>query len=391
MYRNSKRIVFLYSPGEDWGLWEGIAEYASMHSQWLLYNPLFFQFDDDDANVYKWLREFKPDGLIVPNSRTNLDDILKLDIPVIVHRNLNEKTGGRPVILGDGKSIGEMAAIHFIRMGFQYFGCYVYENHVPMQERASSFTGKAAGAGFDVCHFHKARPENLNLWNAELNLLADWLKSLPKPIGIMAGDDVLSVNILMACRIAGLLIPQQVAVIGINNTKTICETQIPKLSSVALGYHKAGFEAAKLLDDLINGKVQPAGQTIFIEPTHVVRRHSTDYMAIGDQDVANAMNFIHQSSVKLLQVVDVVEQTNLSQTILQKRFREAIGCTISQEIKRVCADKIADMLLNTNMTISEIALLIGFTDPDHISRYFRQVKGMTPSAYRKKYGIIPAH
>ncbi len=387
MYQGSKRVVFLYSPGEDWGLWEGIAEYASMHSQWLLYNPLFFQFNDDNANVYRWLKEFKPDGLIVPNSRENLDDILKLNIPTIVHRNLNETTSEWPVILGDGKSIGEMAAVHFIRMGFQYFGCYVLENHIPMQERAASFTDTVARSGFSVSHFHKPMPKNLSLWNGELNLLADWLKSLPKPISIMAGDDILSVNILMACRIAELLIPQQVAVIGVNNTKTICETQIPKISSVALGYHKAGFEAAKLLDELISGKTKPARQTIFIEPTHVVKRRSSDYMAIDDPEVAKAMSFIYQSPAKLMQVVDVVEQTGLSQTMLQKKFKKAVGCTISHEIKRVCANKIADMLLNSNMTISEIALLIGFSDPDHISRYFRQVKGITPSAYRKKYCV----
>ncbi|MFI4912216.1 MAG: substrate-binding domain-containing protein [Sedimentisphaeraceae bacterium JB056] len=395
MYQNTKRIVFLYSPEEDWGLWEGFAEYAALHEHWLLYNPLSFQFNANDTEVYNWLKKFKPDGLIVPNSRENLDQILDLNIPMVLHRNLNKKTGKWPVILGNGKKIGEMAATHLLRLGFHNFGCYVYGNHIPMQERAESFANTVQKAGFtvndfngsefEVCNFHKSRPENLSLWNKELNLLADWLRSLPKPIAIMAGDDILSVNILMACRIANLLIPQQVAVIGINNTKTICETQIPKLSSIALGYHKAGYEAAKLLDDLIDGKQKAENQIIYIEPTNVIRRNSSDYLAINDPDVAKAMNFIHQSSVKLIQVTDVVEQTNLSQTVLQKRFKKAIGCTISQEIKRVCTDKIAELLLNSTLTVSEIALLVGFSDPDHISRYFRKMKGMTPSDYRKKY------
>jgi LacI family transcriptional regulator len=152
-----------------------------------------------------------------------------------------------------------------------------------------------------------------------------------------------------------------------------------------LGYHKAGYEAAKLLDDLICGKAKPDNQMIYIEPTDVVRRNSTDYFAIIDPDVAKALNYIHQSSVKLIQVTDVVEQTNLSQTVLQKRFKKAVGCTVSQEIKRVCADKIADLLLNSNMTIAEIAYVVGFPDPDHIARFFRKIKGITPSEYRNKY------
>lgn len=386
MFQDYRKIVFLYSPGEDWGLWEGVAEYASTHSQWLLYNPLYLQFDANDTDVYNWLKKFKPDGIIVPNSRDNLDDILSLDTNVIVHRNFRKKTNKQPVILGDGGGIGKMAAIHLMRMGFKYFGCYIYESNIPMQERAESFTQNVEQAGCQVSSFLKPRPESLVSWNNELDSLAGWLRSLPKPVGIMAGDDILSTNILMAARIAELLIPQQVAVVGVNNTKTICETQIPKLSSVALGYHKAGFEAAKLLEDLIVGKIKSQGQNILIEPTHVVSRHSTNFLAIQDEEVAKAVSFIHKSSDILIQVDDVVEQTNLSRTILQEKFKKAVGCTISQEIKRVCANQIADMLINTSMSVSEIALLIGFSDPDHISRYFKQSKGVTPSEYRRKYG-----
>lgn len=386
MYQDCKRIVFLYSPGEDWGLWEGVAEYASTHNKWLLYNPLYLQFDANDADVYNWLKKFKPDGIIVPNSRENLDDILTLNASVVVHRNFKKKTKDCPVILGDGEGIGKMAAIHLIRMGFKHFGCYIYENHTPMIERAESFTKSVEQAGSEVSSFLKPRPESLVSWNTELEQLAKWLLSLPKPVGIMAGDDILSTNILMAARIAELLIPQQVAVVGVNNTKTICETQIPKLSSVALGYHKAGFEAAKLLDDLITGDTKAKNQTILIEPTHVVARQSTNFLAIEDDEVATAVSFIHKSAKKLIQVDDVVEQTSLSRTVLQERFKKVVGCTISQEIRRVCANQIAGMLLNTSMSVSEIALLIGFSDPDHISRYFRQIKGVTPSEYRKKYG-----
>ncbi|MEN6308744.1 MAG: XylR family transcriptional regulator [Anaerohalosphaeraceae bacterium] len=386
MHRECKKVVFLYSHREDWGIWDGVAEYASVHGQWLLYSPLSLRFEADDRETYRWLSNFKPDGIIVPNSRKNLEDILKFKIPIIVHRNLNERIPGRPAILGDGNRIGEMAADYLLKLGFKNFAYYVCENEIPMQERAESFTNRVHSAGFKTYSFLRRGVKNLISWDHQLSLLSTWLKSIPKPAAIMAGDDILAVNILMASRIAGLLIPQQIAVLGINNTRIICETQIPKISSVALSYYKAGFEAAELLDKMMNGKIESAEQTIRIEPTNIITRQSTDFSLIKDYEVGKAMNFIHHNSVKLLQVSDVAEQTGLSKNALQKRFKKAVGCSISQEIRRACADKIAEMLLNTNMSISDIAMSIGFSGDDHISRYFRQSMGMTPLDYRKKYG-----
>lgn len=386
MQRECKKVVFLYSHREDWGIWDGVAEYASLYGRWLLYSPLSLRFEADDRETYRWLTNFKPDGIIVPNSRKNLEDILKFKIPIIVHRNLKQRIPGRPAILGDGSRIGTMAADYLIKLGFKNFACYVCENEVPMQERAESFTHCVNLAGFKTYSFLRKGVKNLISWNRQLDLLSKWLKSIPKPAAIMAGDDILAVNILMACRLAGLLIPQQIAVLGINNTRIICETQIPKISSVALSYYKAGFEAAQLLDKMMDGTVAASEQTVLIEPTNIITRQSTDFSLIKDYEVGKAMNYIHHNSVKLLQVSDVAEQTGLSKNALQKRFKKAVGCSVSQEIRRACADKIAEMLLNSNMSISDIARSIGFSGDDHISRYFRQSVGMTPLDYRKKYG-----
>ena len=136
----------------------------------------------------------------------------------------------------------------------------------------------------------------------------------------------------------------------------------------------------------MNRRIQMAEQTITIEPIHVVRRQSTDYLAIEDYEVAKAVEFIHKNPTKLLQVADIAAQTNLSRNVLQKRFKRWLGCSILSEINRVRTDKIAEMLTTSRMSISEIAFSMGFSDVDHISRYFRKSKNMTPLAYRKKYG-----
>ena len=386
MQSQFKKVVFLYSPREDRGLWDGIVEYASLHRQWLLYSPLSLQFEADDAEIFNWLKSFKPDGIIVPNSRKSLDKILTLKIPIIIHRNLNERIPGWPTIIGNGKRIGEMAAEHFKALGFKYYSYYIYDGEVPMQERAESFTNSVKESSNEVFPISNPRPHNLLSWNKELNVLAEQLKAIPKPAAIMAGDDILAVNILRACGIAGLLIPQEIAILGINNTNTICETQIPNISSVALSYCSAGFEAAKLLDQMMNKETEPDEQTVVIEPTAVIARQSTDFSAIDDIDIAKAMSYIRHNTSGLLQVSDVAEHISLSKNSLQKRFKKAVGSSVAQEIRRACVDRIADMLVNSNFTITEIALSIGFSDSDHISRYFRKQKGISPLAYRKKYG-----
>lgn len=387
MTEHFKKVVFLYSPREDRGLWDGVVEYACLHRRWLLYSPLSLQFEADDDEIYQWLKQVQPDGLIVPNSRKNLPQILRLQIPTIVHRNLKKRVPGRPAIVGNGQHIGQMAAEHFLNLGFKHFGCYVYAGEVPMQERAESFEKNLQDAGYAVHSLVRRRPANLSCWNQELLVLTDWLKSLRKPAAVMAGDDTLAVDILTACRMADLLVPQQIAVLGINNNKTICETQIPKISSVALDYLKAGFEAAVLLERMMNQEKVSGDETVLIEPTAVIARQSTDFTAIEDYEIARAMNFIRHNPNVLLQVSDVADHVHLPKNALQKRFKKAVGCTVAQEIRRVCTDRIAELLILSNLSVEEIARSIGFSNPSHISRYFRQSKKLTPLAFRKKYGL----
>ncbi len=386
MHPDIKKVVFLYAPEDDRGLLDGVVEYASVHRRWLLYSPLLLQFEADEHELYQWLRQVRPDGLIVPNSRKNLRKILRLGIPTIIHRNLKPRMPGWPAIVGNGRRIGTMAADHFLHLRFRYFGSYIYARQVPMKERAESFADTLRQAGFEVNALVRHKPTNLSAWNRELRVLADWLHALPKPAAVLAGDDTLAVHILTACRLAGLMVPQQIAVLGVNNSQSLCETQLPRISSVALDYRRAGFEAARLLDQMMNGTTVSAEQTVTIEPTGIAARQSTDFTAIEDEEVARAMNFIrhHQG---LLQTAEVAEHVHLSIYALQKRFKKAAGCTVAQEIRRVCTDRIADLLIHSNLSIQEIASAIGFSDPSHISRYFRASRGIGPLAFRKKYKV----
>jgi LacI family transcriptional regulator len=176
-----------------------------------------------------------------------------------------------------------------------------------------------------------------------------------------------------------------VAVLGVDNDSQVCELSNPPLSSVALSVERAGFEAAAILGKLMSGK-KVSVKSIVADPIEVARRHSTDTTAIDDIHVVKALQFINQNDKKLIQVSDVLRVTGCSRRSLDEKFYKYIGSTVFSEIRRVRIEKISQMLLETNLTISQIALSLGYNDSDHIARFFRQEKNMTPRAYREKFG-----
>jgi LacI family transcriptional regulator len=175
-----------------------------------------------------------------------------------------------------------------------------------------------------------------------------------------------------------------VAVVGVDNDEFICDLSSPPLSSIVLSVEKAGYEAAELLDKMMAAE-QIARPEIYIRPTHVVTRQSTDILSIEDTDVAEAVSFIRQHAKMPIQVASVVEAVSLSRRVLEKRFRRALGHSIHAEIRRVRTELIVQMLAETEMPISEIADALGFPSVAHVSRYFRKEKGMSPLKYRRQY------
>ena len=181
-----------------------------------------------------------------------------------------------------------------------------------------------------------------------------------------------------------LKVPDDVAVIGVDNDKLICDLTEPPLSSVALDVEKAGYHTAELLDKLMAGK-KIEDQKIIVEPTHVVSRQSTDILSIDDIAVSEALHFIRKNSHRAIQVGDVVAAVLVSRRSLEQRFRNKIGRSIFKEIRRARIERITNMLVETNLPIAKIAIDMGFSGVDHIARYFYSEKGTSPQAYRKSH------
>jgi LacI family transcriptional regulator len=223
-----------------------------------------------------------------------------------------------------------------------------------------------------------------NDWENEQHHVSEWIRSLPKPVGIFACNDDRGQHILEVCKMINLKVPEDVAVIGVDNDPMICEIGDPPLTSIALNVESAGYNSAKLLDELLSGK-KMKGQQITVSPTHIVQRQSTDILAVNDKEVASAIHYIRNNAKNKILVNDVIKTTGVSRRTLEKKFRKIIHRSIYSEIQQVRVEWIAKLLIETDLPISQITSLFNFTDVEHISRYFKKEKGIGLRQFRKMH------
>ncbi len=184
------------------------------------------------------------------------------------------------------------------------------------------------------------------------------------------------------CKRLGFRVPEDVAVVGVDNDPMICDLGDPPLTSIALNVESAGYEAARLLNRMIERQKREPLQ-INVSPTHVVQRQSTDLFAVNDPEVATAIRYIRENAKNKILVNDVVKMTRISRRALEQRFRETIHRSIYDEIRQVRVELISKLLIETDLPVSHIASLFNFTDIEHISRYFKKEKGIGLREFRK--------
>jgi LacI family transcriptional regulator len=215
--------------------------------------------------------------------------------------------------------------------------------------------------------------------------LADWLRRLPKPVGVLACNDVRGQQVLNACRKAGLAVPDEVAVLGVDNSELVCNLSDPPLSSIDLNCERIGFEAAALLDRLLAGRRAKA-RTLLVEPRGIVTRQSTDVLAIDDAETAEAVRLIRTRACGGLTVRQLLASCSLSSSSLERRFTQLLGRTPKAEILRVKVQRVQELLAHTDLSLAAIAARTGFKYPEYMSYVFKQRVGMTAGQYRSRVG-----
>jgi LacI family transcriptional regulator len=369
------------------GLLHGIVQFSNFHGPWLFYmEPEIHK--KSRRSQYEWIKELQADGIIGYTWDANLiKAIVNLGCPAVI-RGLEKPTRNAYCIVTDQAAIARTAVEYFLELGFRRFAYCGYDDMIWSQQRGENFRRTVTESGFNLKTYMYKQPKTrrLRIPDKEQVIIAKWLVSLPKPVAIMAGNDDRSQDILAACKIASINVPSEVAILGVDNDELICGLSYPQLSSIALSTQRAGYEAAQVLDKLMDGqKVAESEKEVLVSPLHVVTRQSTDIMAIEDKQVAQAVHFIRNHSNEVIQVGNVVEAAGLSRRTLEQRFRKTLGHSVLEEIKYARVNQMAKMLVETNLSISQIAWSLGFPYTNNISRYFKQQKGLTPLEYRRKY------
>jgi len=366
----------------DRGLLRGIASYVALHEPWTFLRPAaFYQHAFGAANMaWEEIRRQKPDGVIM-NAPPREDQRPRLRIPAIMVP-VGRMVAPAHCLVSENIAVAVLAADHLIGQGLRHFAFAGFEEAVWSLERREHFCRRLAERGFaaSTCMTPLSARKSKRP-RCEVTLVR-WLMALPKPVGIMACNDEFARWLSELCRTHGLRVPDEVALIGVDNDELICELSDPPLSSVSFATEQAGYEAAELLDRLMRGGKSQTWYSILVHSSRVVARQSTDLLAVRDEEVAKALRFIRRNSHHLIQVNDVVDATLLSHRTLHNRFRRIVGRSLVQEINRRRAAHIAEMLVTTSDSIYRIARAIGYETAGHMSRFFRREMGATPREYR---------
>lgn len=346
--------------------------------------PTYYRETIGIDGILKWAQEWEANGII--GQFYNGEEVAKFTkakIPVIA-QDFKERFTDIPNITGAYRETGALGADYFLKKGFKNFAFYGFGNIVWSRERAEGFEERIQEAGFDVHYYEHKDSRGIDLWYYKPSALSDWLKSLPKPVALMACDDNQGHHITEAARHAGIRIPDELAVLGVDNDEMICDLSDPPLSSIELDSEKSGYEAARLMEQMIEEGVCYADD-IVVNATQVVTRHSTDIFASKDKYIVSALKYIHGNLDKNLKVDQVLKEVPLSRRSLEKRFIMTTGYPVYEYIYNQRIEKFTQKLLETDMTIFEIALDLGLSDSKNIARQFKQIKGVTPMEYRKQH------
>jgi LacI family transcriptional regulator len=385
--QDQPRVLLLIetSRGIDRELLAGISQYSSLHRSWSLYRKApFYRTTSGRKSILSWLKGVHINGVIMREFEGVTEGILALGVPTIIFRH-TERRFQQPCLLADERTIGKMGAEHFLDRGYRNFAFCGFNDMSWSLARGQCFLRRVGQAGFGVHLYQAPRLLSQKSWEKEPAFLAEWLKSLSKPVGVMACNDDRSEQILEACKLADLNVPEDVAILGVDNDELICTLTHPPLSSIALNARHCGFEAAQLLNKMMKG--EKSGQRmISIKASHVVTRQSTDILATQDRQIAEAIRFIRMHGQEGIQVGDVGRAVGVSRRALQERFRQVLGRSIHDEIVRIRMETACRMLVETNMSVSEVAGSLGFSEIRYLTQCFRHIIGMSPLAYRKNYG-----
>ncbi|MEM6391709.1 MAG: DNA-binding transcriptional regulator [Planctomycetota bacterium] len=367
------RIAVIIQPELAFGreVIRGIARYARQKPQWRLHSMVPY----DPVPPSRWIA----DGGIGHTPPDDWHGLLTPDAPRVLVGFVGPVDAAR--VRSDDAEIGKLGADHLIEQGLRHF---VFAGEAD-SGRGQGFRAAVEAAGHTLLPLPSRLARSVRTkYRPPVEGIADWLRQAPKPLGVMAMHDVQARFVSLACRLAQLRVPDDVAIVGVDNDELLCELSDPPLSSVDQGMLEMGYEAAALLDRMLSGG--PA-EKVVLSPKRVVTRQSSDTLAIDDPDVAAAIRFIRSHAAEDISINEVAQAIPAARRTLERRFTKVIGHTLLEELQRVRVRNARNLLTTTDRPLSQVAEACGFNSLKHFHEVFRRHTDSTPATFRRKHRL----
>ena len=378
----SRQVAVLVETETSWGcsVIRGIADYALKHSHWnLLIGP------HDHENRLALPDRWDGDGIIARvSSRLQVDQIKEKGVPTVNVDDLFSDLSDVATVITDEDERANLALSHLLDKGFREFGFFAPPSNQYSKKRGEAFLAAVKEAGYG-CHNYRPgyRAGRKISWQEQQRRVERWLHSLPSPVAILAVDAPRARQLAEICHSANVRIPDEVAILAGDTDELMCDVLDPPISSIAIASQRIGHDAARLLDELIDGAETPP-EPVLIPAIGVMSRQSTDVLAIDNPVIVDALRFIQLNADRGIVVDDILRAVPISRRSMEMQFRHYLGRSPAEEIRRVRLEKGRELIARPDLSISEIAISCGFTNATRFGVAFRRRYGLTPLAYRKQ-------
>lgn len=364
------------------GVLQGVIRFVHQHEPWSIYLPE----QERTSRPPQWLEDWHGDGIIARIETAEVADLVaRKGIPA-VDVSAARRVQDIPWVETDDRVMARMAFDHLWERGFRNLAFVGDPGFNWSLWRQQHFEACVSHSGCEYSrHESVSRLDPNYSWDREKESLATWLRSLSLPVGIFACYDIKAQQVLDVCRELDLAVPEQVALIGADNDQLLCNLSDPPLTSVIPNSQRAGYEAARLLERMMNGE-DVETDAVLVEPLGIQTRQSTDTLAIEDAEIAEVLRFIRQHACDGINVSDVLKNFPTSRRVIERKFRKTLGCTPHEEIVRQRIARVKQLLSSTELPLREIAERAGFEHTEYLTVAFKRETNLTPTQYRKNTG-----
>ncbi len=285
----------------------------------------------------------------------------------------------------DNRAVGQLVAKHLLEAGLKHFAYHGLPTAHYSQERHAAFVAELARAHMRCDNYDaKCEPPGVEHIVSERAAIGAWLKAMPRPVGLMCGNDFRAQEVIFACQQAGLRIPEDVALVGVGNDSFVCQITATPISSVDIAPGRIGYMAASVMDNMLRGR-KPLRKPVLIPPAGLIVRQSSDVLRTDNENVAAAIRFIREHAHESIQVDDILRKVPISRRAMEKNFQALLGRSPREQIFHVHIELARKLLVETSLSLEAVAERSGFKGVTTLSPLFLRAVGMRPGEYRRRF------